>query len=447
MDTRLLKKQLTAAYQYSYTRLVLNYYTFFETIAEETEIPQQTLRSIETFNRILGSYYAGEKIEADLLQLRDQVIGEVEVLTVYTDCFQIYEYILNRLERKFKDLPETDYNDEAFANQLMTFITDTKDSVVMNGRIKQVIGQLPVRMTKQKFFSLIKEGLSVYIGSPRESLHDMMYVLRTESMAGLPENMAEGHKELFESLEQFRVRDYKNISKEAYEEAAAIMDLSSGQLMKEAGIYMALQDLINDLLVMILSSDDAVTDVNEEDLYESLVSEILERLTKEDYEGSEVSFYDRLTQMEGRQEAYYERYLRCELPEEDEELKHDPDYVKAVNVDRLLSGSSFASLMQLSTEAIQMDAEMAAQPVDRQYLEETAESYFKELEEVFAGTTRPVMRSIMAKVLSDLPVYFNSIDEISAYIRGSLTSCMDEAEKRTCKELMEELMDYENNLV
>ncbi len=53
----------------------------------------------------------------------------------------------------------------------------------------------------------------------------------------------------------------------------------------------------------------------------------------------------------------------------------------------------------------------------------------------------------MAKVLSDLPVYFNSIDEIKAYIEGSLKSCLDEAEKETCKELLEELMDDENKLV
>ena len=35
----------------------------------------------------------------------------------------------------------------------------------------------------------------------------------------------------------------------------------------------------------------------------------------------------------------------------------------------------------------------------------------------------------------------------SSYIRGSLESCGDEAEKETCKELLEELMEYENKLV
>ena len=85
--------------------------------------------------------------------------------------------------------------------------------------------------------------------------------------------------------------------------------------------------------------------------------------------------------------------------------------------------------------------------VDRSCLEETAGEYFRELEEVFSHVPRPVARAIMAKVLSDLPVYFNSIDDIQTYIEGSLKSCLDEAEKETCKELLEELMDYENKLV
>ena len=85
--------------------------------------------------------------------------------------------------------------------------------------------------------------------------------------------------------------------------------------------------------------------------------------------------------------------------------------------------------------------------VDRISLEKEAGAYFKELEEVFAGSSKQVVRAIMAKVLSDLPVYFGSMDEIQSYITGSLTSCLDEAEKETCKELLEELMDDENKLV
>lgn len=446
METRLLKKQMTAAYQYSYVRLVLNYYTLFETVGEEPVIPERIIAYCLQLNGLLKKHFSGKDVEEELLKLRESITHEVEVLTSYTDCFQIYEYVINRLERKFMSLPETEGDDESFAQRLMGFVTDTKETAVMNGRIRQIIGQLPVRLTKQKFFSLVMEGLSIYIGSPIENLKDMMYNLRTESMVKLPSGMEEGHKELFELLEQFRLMDYGNMTAEGFEEASEKLGLACEGLMDESGLYIMLQDIINDFCVLIFARPEAVVDVMEEELYFSMVEEILEKFINEDYSPAGEEFFDRLTQLEGRQEAYYERYLRTELPEESDDWNKDPDYVKAVNVDRLLSGSSFVELKSRDEQKETGKTDKAA-VVDRSYLEKTAKEYFKELEEVFSGVSRPVIRAIMAKVLSDLPVYFNSVEEIQAYIAGSLKSCLDEAEKETCKELLEELMDDENKLV
>lgn len=446
METRLLKKQMTSAYQYSYVRLVLNYYTLFETVGEEPVIPERIIAYCRQLNGLLKRHFSGKDTEEELLKLREGVTHEVEVLTSYTDCFQIYEYVINRLERKFMSLPETEGDDEGFAKRLIGFVTDTKETAVMNGRIRQIIGQLPVRLTKQKFFSLVMEGLSVYIGSPIENLKDMMYNLRTESMVKLPSGMEEGHKELFGLLEQFRIMDYGNMTAEGFDEASEKLGLACEGLMDESGLYILLQDIINDFCVLVFARPEAVVDVKEEELYCSMVTEILVKFIKDDYSPAAEEFFDKLTQLEGRQEAYYERYLRTELPEESDDWNKDPDYVKAVNVDRLLSGSSFVELKSRDEWKETGKADEAA-VVDRSYLEKTAKEYFKELEEVFSGVSRPVIRAIMAKVLSGLPVYFNSIDEIQAYIEGSLKSCLDEAEKETCKELLEELMDDENKLV
>ena len=436
METRFIKKQMTAAYQYSYTRLALNYYTLYETLTEEPELPGKGGTFLLTLNELIGEYLDGREVLDRLDLLREEVTREVEILTAYTDCFQIYEYVLNRLERSYKSLPETGYNDETFTDMLMEFITNTKESAVMNGRIRQIIGQLPVRLTKQKFYSLVLEGLSVYTGSPVESLDDMMYTLKTESMASLPEGMAEGRRSLYETLKQFGHMDYRSLSPEAFSEAQAKLMGVSAELNEEAECFVSLQEIINDLYVLSL----------EESLYRSIITGVLNDLTNKDGGEPEESYTALLTQMEGRQEAYYERYLRSEFPQETPELLADPDYVRASNVDLLLSGSSFMDLKKVAAECDQ-EKGGTQELVDRAYLEKTVEAYFSELDTVFSGTSKPVMRAIMAKVLSDLPVYFNSIDEMKSYIRGSLESCGDEAEKETCKELLEELMKYEDKLV
>ena len=446
METRFIKKQMTAAYQYSYTRLALNYYTLYETITEEPELSGKEGAFLATLHELIGAFLEGGDVLSRLDQLREEVTREVEILTAYTDCFQIYEYVLNRMERSYRSLPKTGLDDESFLAMLMAFITNTRESAVMNGRIRQIIGQLPVRLTKQKFYGLVLEGLSVYIGSPVESLHDMMYTLRTESMASLPEGMAEGRRALYETLMQFGHMDYRSLSPEAFTEAQAKLMGVSAELNEEAECFVSLQEIINDLYVLSLAKSDAVIDINEENLYRSIIAGVQDNLMKKDGSEPADSFAALLTQMEGRQEAYYERYLRSEIPPETPELLADPDYVRARNIDLLLSGSSFMSLKKTAAENDPKESELK-KLVDRAYLEKTAEAYFSELDTVFSDTSRPVMRAIMAKVLSDLPVYFHSIDEIKSYIRGSLESCGDEAEKETCKELLEELMDYEDKLV
>ncbi|WP_349674233.1 hypothetical protein [Lacrimispora sp.] len=443
METRLMKKQMTAAYQYSYVRLVLNYYTLLETVADEAPQTQQMTDYLKRLNSLIGECISGSEVNKDLLVLRKDMTREVEVLTSYADCFQIFEYILNRMERKFISSGKTNDGDEAFLKRLMEFITDTSDSAVMNGRIKQIIGQLPVRLTKQKFYSLLMEGLSVYIGSPRENLRDMMYTLRTESMVSLPEGMDAGHKDIYEILQQFKRMDYRDMTFESYEEASAKLSYASQVLTDESGFYVMLEDVINDLCVLMFAKQDAVIDVSEEEFYRSVISSIQVKLDQEDFTVGEDEFLDQLTQLEGRQEAYYERYLKVEVL--NEESANDADYIRSMNVDRLLSGSSFAELMTEEGRETFSGEESAI--VDRSYFDQQTETYIHELEELFADAPKPVVRAVMAKVLSDLPVYFNSIDEIQEYVRGSLSSCLDHAEKETCMELLEELMDYENKLV
>lgn len=446
METRLMKKQMTAAYQYSYVRLVLNYYTLLETVAEEAPGSQDMAAYLRRLNGLMGDYISGSEAEKDLLALRKDITHEVEILTSFADCFQIYEYILNRLERKFTPTGKTSAGEDVFLKKLLEFITGTSDSAVMNGRIKQVIGQLPVRLTKQKFYSLLMEGLSVYIGSPRENLRDMMYTLRTESMVSLPDGMEDGHKEIYEILQQFKHTDYRNMTFQGYEEAAAKLTYASQVLTDESGYYVMIQDLINDLCVLMYARPDAVIDVSEEAFYRSVLSRILTNFNQEDFSVTEEEFLEQLTQLEGRQEVYYERYLKVEVIKEDEQSPDDPDYIRSMNVDRLLSGSSFAELMIPGKEKGRLPGDGNA-VVDKAFLDQEAEAYIHELDALFADAPKPVVRAVMAKILSDLPVYFNSIDEIQEYMKGSLGSCLDQTEKETCMELLEELMDYENKLV
>jgi len=328
---------MTAAYQYSYVRLVLNYYTLFETISEhENTADENIMVYCRRFGGLMEDYLSGKDVESELLSLREEIIHQAEILDSYNDCFDIYEYVLMREEGKFKD--------ETLISRLMDYIGSSGDMALVNVRIQEIISHLPVRFTKQKFFSLVKEGLAAYMGASKTGLKELMYTLGRKSMAKLPADMDKGHEQFYEVLEMFRHMDNSSMTLSVHEQQYIRLVYACSKLAEVREIYMLFQDIVNDFCVLTLARPEAVVDVKEEEFYSSMIRSILEKLCRGDYSPADEEYFDRLTRLEGKQETWYERYLRVELPQESGALKDDPDLKRAINVDRLLSGSSFAQL-------------------------------------------------------------------------------------------------------
>lgn len=211
----------------------------------------------------------------------------------------------------------------------------------------------------------------------------------------------------------------------------------SDQLFQEAGIYMLFQDLINDLYVLHLASSTAVIELSEHQVLEKIVAGVLNQFLEGNTSMIDDAITDLLWELEGTQENAMERYLSCPAPEENpvDELS-----CALTKVDILLSGSPFVALDDTGEDGLEGN-------VDRPWLESRLEMLYGELNEVFSGTSKPVMRAIMARLLSSLPVVFSSADELSDYIMRSLTSCSDPAERETTMELLNQEMVIEDALV
>ena len=138
----------------------------------------------------------------------------------------------------------------------------------------------------------------------------MMYVLRTESMIQLPDNMKEGYEDLYEILSMLSGADYKNLSQEEFNRLADGLQIASGQILDISGQLMLEMDLINDLYVMHLAGTHAVMDAAEKQNLTGLLQVIWTKLEAEDYSIPEDQVEDMLVQLEGKQERYYERWLR-----------------------------------------------------------------------------------------------------------------------------------------
>lgn len=429
------KKQMSAAYRYSYSRLALNYYTFYETMCEDIKRPEIFLQYSSDFHEILNSFLHGQERLEQLDTLRNQVIHAMEVITAYADCFQIYEYVLNRMERRFQEHPTKVEDIHKIVPRVIDFLIQSEDTMVLNERIQQIIGELPIRFTRQKFYTMLLDGLSVYIGSEKRSLDDMMYTLRTESMIENPDNMEQGYEELYQILEQLKAADYRGMEKQQYLAYMDSITFVSERLLQDAGIYMLLQDMLNDLYVMILANPHAMIELQEKQTLEKIVTGVLNEFKSGNTSIVDDAITELLCELEGKQESAMERYLSYPLPNEGEE---DPIRLIAQKVDRLLSGSPFVKVEEEYT---------SSELVDYRLLEEQTSHLCRDLDQLFTQLAKPVVRAIMAKLLASLPSAFQSADKFQDYMVKSLESCTDAAERETCIELLNEIMEMEDALV
>jgi hypothetical protein len=240
-------------------KFTIHYYTFYEYYAESYPEGWEEEGLLKEFNNLLKEYYlkgeAGLKTEEGiekLNSLRNSCIKKMQVLTAYTDIFQVFEYVLNRIEYRFKEITD-DISDEDFSSKAISYIFDTQDNVIVNSKIKEVLGQLPIRMTRQKYFELLKNSISVYKDGDISSLESFLYMIRTCSMLYNTEEMKE-YPYLMNLRKEFIDENYKDITKERYEELTKLLEESAEYINKRVDYYFGLQECINNLYVMLLSS-------------------------------------------------------------------------------------------------------------------------------------------------------------------------------------------------
>ena len=80
---------------------------------------------------------------------------------------------------------------------------------------------------------------------------------------------------------------------------------------------------------------------------------------------------------------------------------------------------------------------------DSDYIKALKDKLISEFDEVFKNTGRFEKRSIMAKVLSQIPVFFNSQAEIRDYFEYSLSRCGDDSELTACAGIIEDIISEE----
>jgi len=442
----------TAFGNYAMLKNTLNIYTLLE-MAEEYRMDDGSVKSdefiegINCLKEIMNrSVFAGKAVAeqdvAELEALRDRITARMRILTAYTDAFEMYEYVLNRMEAAVKGWETERVNPEELSEAMFEYsFQNSKDTALVNARIKDFVSQLPIRMTKLRFFDIISSALNLYKNGEKESLRDFISAIKTSVLMELPEGFEEVYPELFESYTTLAEAEYKSLSEDEFD---ALMDLlgdATRSIEEKDTRFLMLQEVVNDSLNILLVDPFMNTEYLGKD-YE-IAKKIASGIMKaEEFYSATEEFDPLFIELEGKQEEAYEKLSVLdsnldELTQISREWsdKH-PETAGKIAVlrkaDKLTSTSLF---VDLDKEIV-----IVTDQADAAFVEEEKKKLLDDFSVLLKGMPVQVKRAVMAKVLSMMPVFFNSQDEIKEYFLYALETCGDQSELAACSSIIMKMM-------
>ena len=434
-------KELSALYSnISHLRLAINYYTFSEIYYELSKDKREIISNeIEAIQQLVKDVMLNEgpdfqKSEEIIVKLRSDIIDKMEILTAFTDRIQIYEYILNRVEYRFN---ESEYDENYYRNNfekdIYNYVINDRDNAVINMKLAMVMGELPMRLSKNKFFDILKDSFSIYKESEKGSVADFAYRLKTAGGIYTPEGMDKYFIQLNKYLEDFASVDYSEITNEQFEQLRSEMD-TAGELVREyADAFVLITEIINDIYSIVLC-DGLVYDNNNKDKLTDIISaskEVIDGGVEPDLELAEqfVLFegvQERLGMLISGPESAMDKIL--EINEKViEHIGMTENFKKLDKISKLQSTSTFATLEEDST---------LREQADDAYVKNVVDELMTDFANVFESNARYYNRAVMAAVISNVPAYFNNLEEFKSYVHVALTQCSDAAEQKACMTLI-----------
>lgn len=418
-------------------KLSMNFCTFSGMIAEMDEAYTQRLsKYIEELVLLSKDCVTGlsRKNTSEISNFRKRIVSLMEGFTAYADRLELCEYILNRTEYRFYDCDYSEeYYNQKFIKDIIHYVTSDEDNAAINTKISMVVKQLPIRMSKNKFYDLIENTLKLYKDSDKKSVKDYIYMLRTAATLYEPEE-----NEMFDEagifINEVLKTDIQDISKERFDSFREKLDELSNRFMMLSDVFILMAEIVNDMYTLSLTNESVMAEEKERRELRNIIAAAREALADK-IEVSE-DIYESFVHYEGLQEKLMEKlYYPDNSFDAIAAANKDAQELENISVIRKLqSTSAFAALEE--------DVAML-EKADEDFIKAEFSALTEEFDEKFADKSPLCKRGMMAAVLSNLPVFFENFDKFSEYVKTSLMQCSGMEEKKACMSLINLLIQSE----
>ena len=431
---------------YATVKMSMNYYTMKEVILEQEDKNTDLCKYFNIVSELIKKHVldrncVDDKAMEGISQIRDNIEYKMKNLTAFADGYEIYEYILNRIEYGIKGETE-DVDIEQLSAKMFQYVFSENDTVVVNSKLQLLMSQLPVRMTKNKFYDVVANTLSIYKGGEVNSVDDFADMIRTAVLIKRPKGFDNEYPYLYHVFTDLEQADYKNMDIDTFNDLTDRLTKAAEIINNEVSAYMLLQEIVNDVYTLLLTVDKAYDTNLSGDGYKSAIEILKACYDATDMEYVPEELMPQFISIEGVQESVYENVIILEASFDDvksgnieviEKLNLMDDFNALETVSKLLSTSLFIDLKKESSG----DGEIA----DSLYINDLKEQLTNELKTLFTDKDRIVTRSIMCKILASMPIFLNTQQEIKNYFDYVLSNCKDDSELTACKKLVTEIIE------
>lgn len=443
------QERLSALYeQMALLRLTMEYYVLYETLQDSEGKEKGYLSEvIKVVNQVAKEACSDEdmteKKREELLLLlektREEVIAKMKILTMYTDRLAIYEHVINRVELKFEnEYALTDV--DMFAKKVCQYIFNGKDNVVVNENIKEVLGELPVRMARSKYFQLIENSMSVYKDSDKSSVDRFVYMLETSAMLYEPE----GTKEYFEEIREFSERMAKvQFSALADQEFRMIYDelQKNAMVISEiADLYVGIQNVLNSMYCYLASKNKDKEMSEAEEACLQVITTISHLFADGKWQDIPAEAEEQLVFTEGKQEEISDDLMKLEGILEELTLAHKEELISLGMEEHFERLKVVQQLISAAGTFVELHQVQNTEPADEAYIAQETSKLIDKLKNLFANSEMCIVRAIIAATISKFPVFFTSSKEVEEYVLDSLQRCSDDAERQASINVIEDIM-------
>ena len=274
-------------------------------------------------------------------------------------------------------------------------------------------------------------------------MDDFVYVLKSSSMLILPEQIKD-FQDLHEIYLYAKNMNYDTITESQFCELEQKLKYAAAFIDDETGLYMMLQGIVNKIYAMLncmpyvsyeqenvaccIRVLQAVNEAFQGGEYKTLSDEVTESFGA--LEGVPEELYSKISSVEYGLDTVKEQYMKTVSDIKVEEFFRDLFITRY-----LMSDSLFVDLSVVRDSLKQTDVESESFDI-KVYVEQKRQELEEDLTRFFHENQKIVNRSVMALILSRLPVFFNNITEIQDYIFYSVSNCTNKAEKAAVVEII-----------